>query len=147
LFPESVPESQRFNLTEADYQFLYRVMSTKPKESKYPDYSDLEDNYVKFFMANDSIPDHIRVFNKVGWAYGFLTDASYIIDLEKGVEYFLCAAIHVNENQTYNDGVYEYESIGLPFFGKIGELIHEYEVEREREFRPDLKRFLVKKEE
>ncbi|MEM1326071.1 MAG: serine hydrolase [Bacteroidota bacterium] len=147
LFPESVAASRRFNLTEADYDFLYRVMSTQPKESQHPDYSDLADNYVKFFMANDSIPDHIRVFNKVGWAYGFLTDASYIVDFEKGIEYFLCAAIHVNENQTYNDGVYEYESVGLPYFGKIGELIYEYEVKRKRAFKPDLKRFLVERYE
>ena len=51
------------------------------------------------------------IFNKVGWAYGFLSDVSYVVDFENKVEFLVAAVIHVNENQTYNDGVYEYEKI------------------------------------
>lgn len=148
LFPESVPAQQRFRLTEEDYTFLYRVMSTLPKESKYPKYGEEEDSYVKFFKygdTKDTIPSHIRIFNKVGWAYGFLTDVSYVVDFEKGIEYLLSGSIHVNDNETYNDGNYEYEAIGLPFFGEIGRLIYDYESQRERKYKADLSRFKMEK--
>ncbi len=145
LFPENVPIAQRFQLSDSDYDFLYKTMSTLPKASKYPDYSNKEDNYVKFFIfgdTKDSIPDHIRIFNKVGWAYGFLTDISYIIDTKNKVEFMLSATIHVNENETYNDGVYEYETIGLPFFGNLGRLLYQHELERKRKHQPDFSRFI-----
>jgi hypothetical protein len=137
IFPESVAPSQRFDLTEDDYTFLRQAMSELPRESRYPDYSGKADNYVKFWMYGDQeedivIPDHIRIYNKVGWAYGFLTDVAYIHDRESGVEFFLSGTIHVNENQIYNDGKYEYEEIGLPFFGELGRAIYAYEKERKR---------------
>ncbi|MEM8524027.1 MAG: serine hydrolase [Bacteroidota bacterium] len=146
LFPESVTEKQRFNLTEEDYQFLYRVMSTFPKESDYPKYENKEDNYVKFFIygdTKDTIPDHIRIFNKVGWAYGFLTDVSYIVDFKRNIEFMVTASIHVNANETYNDGEYEYETIGLPYFGNLGRMLYEYEQKRVRKYAPDLSKFDV----
>jgi len=72
-----------------------------------------------------------------------LTDASYIIDLEKNVEFFLAATIHVNENQIFNDDNYEYETIGLPFLSNLGKVIYDYEVKRERKFEPDLSKFRI----
>ena len=145
IFPDAVPESQRFNLTDEDYQFLYQYMSMLPRESDYPKYEE-QDNYVKFWIHGDRdssyvIPSHLRAFNKVGWAYGFLTDVSYIIDLENKVEFFLTASIHVNENETYNDGVYEYEAIALPFFGELGRKVYDYELQRKRKYLPDLSQF------
>lgn len=147
IFPESTSEDQRFDLTEDDYNFLYKVMSMRPRESKFPKYTDEEyDSYVKFFIYGDKkekIPDHIRTFNKVGWAYGYLTDVSYIVDLEKGVEFFLTATISVNENQIFNDDKYEYETIGLPFLSKLGKVVYDYEVQRERKVKPDLSKFKI----
>lgn len=144
LFPDAVPEKQRFLLSEADYQLIYEAMRQFPRESASPKY-DHPDNYVKFWLFGDgekNIPDHIRIFNKVGWAYGYLTDVAYIIDLEKKVEFMLVGTIHVNANETYNDGEYEYEKIGLPFFEQVGKLIYEHELKRERQYRPDFSRFL-----
>ncbi|GJM34369.1 MAG: hypothetical protein DHS20C18_33700 [Saprospiraceae bacterium] len=150
LFPEVVPEHQRFQLTEDDYRFLYDSMSKLPKESRFPK-SEESDNYVKFWMYGDSsptdIPDQIRIFNKVGWAYGYLTDVAYIIDVEQNIEFMLAGVIHVNANQTYNDGQYEYHEIGLPFFKQLGQVIYEHELQRERKFKPDLRRFSSKKRE
>ena len=140
LFPDAVPAERRFDLTEEDYAFLYRAMSERPRDSDSPRY-DKPDNYVKFFYHGDDettpIPDHLRIFNKVGWAYGFLTDVSYVVDLEAGTEFLLAATIHVNENEVYNDGNYEYETIGLPFLAKLGALIMAHEKSRERLHRPD----------
>jgi hypothetical protein len=84
------------------------------------------------------MPKNIRILNKVGWAYGFLTDAAYIVDLDAGVEFFLVGTIHTNANQTYNDGVYEYEEKALPFFGELGNAVYQHELRRRRKNVPDL---------
>lgn len=151
IFPEAVAPHQRFDLSNEDYQFLYRVMSTKPKESRYPDYSAEPDSYVKFFMYGDkkdaSIPASVRIFNKVGWAYGFLTDVAYIVDFERNIEFMLSATISVNQNEIYNDGQYEYEQIGIPFFGNLGRVVYDHETTRPRKRTPDLSKFKVGKYE
>lgn len=145
LFPESVPKGQRFDLTEEDYAFLYKYMLMTPKASDYPKY-DKPDGYVKFFMFGGdapTIPDHIKIFNKVGDAYGYLTDAAYIVDTKNKVEFMVAATIHVNENRIYNDGVYEYDKIGFPFFKDLGNLIYAQELKRDRTFLPDFERFMT----
>ena len=130
MTPEAFPQEQRFDLTTADYKLLHRAMSQRPRESRYPAYPDKEDHYVKFWQFGDrdtsfQIPDHIRIYNKVGWAYGYLTDVAYVKDDKADIEYFISGTIHVNENRIYNDGNYEYETVGLPFFGRLGRAIHE----------------------
>ncbi len=145
IFPEAVSPKKRFNLSEQDYTTLYRFMSQLPTESDFPDYDkkEINDSYSKFLLygAKQAIPDHIRIFNKIGQAYGYLTDNAYIIDTKNKVEFMLSAVIHTNANEIYNDGVYEYDSIGLPFMRELGQLIYNYEIERERKVIPDLSKF------
>lgn len=151
IFPEAVPEEERFDLTDEDYQFLYQYMSQLPRETTYPDYmadttENYYDSYSKFFLFGDTretIPSNIRIFNKIGMAYGFLTDNAYIVDFERNVEFMLTAVIYVNENQIFNDNVYEYDEIGLPFLSELGKAIFEYELTREKEYQPDLSKFKV----
>ena len=144
IFPEAVHPHKRFELSEEDYAFLYEYMSAKPKESEYPKYEDKPDGYVKFLMyggEEKNIPDHIRIFNKVGYAYGFLSDVAYIVDFENNVEFFLSAVIHVNENQVYNDNQYQYDEVGLPFLAQLGKVIYEHEKKRPKKYMPDLSKF------
>ncbi|CAH1001436.1 hypothetical protein LEM8419_02339 [Neolewinella maritima] len=127
VVPEAVETP--FQLTTEDYALLRRAMSERPRESVSPRY-DQPDNYVKFWLYGDQpeetrIPDELRILNKVGWAYGYLTDAAYITDGE--VEFILVGTIHTNANRVYNDGVYEYEEVGMPFFGKLGRAMLRYE--------------------
>ncbi len=148
LFPEYVPPARRFQLTEDDYRWLYQVMSELPRESRYPHYDHEPDHYVKFFLFGDrpeqeKMPDHIRIFNKVGWAYGFLTDIAYVVDLEAGVEFLLAATIHVNQDGIFNDDQYEYESVGLPFLANLGRVVYDHEKKRARKFRPNLEKFNI----
>jgi hypothetical protein len=147
LFPQYVPENQRFDFTEEDYRFLYQVMSELPRESNFPDYSSLPDNYVKFFIFGDNdtarIPSNIRIFNKVGTAYGFLTDVAYVVDFEHQIEFMLGATIYVNEDGIFNDDKYEYKTIGFPFLANLGRVIYDYEKERKRKYKPNLSRFKV----
>lgn len=148
MFPEAVKPEQRFDLTEDDYKFLYKYMSAYPREISHPAFPEHaeEDNYVKFLMFGDkkaplTIPDNIRIFNKVGLAYGFLTDVAYIVDFEHGVEFMVAATIRVNNDEVFNDGKYEYEEIGLPFLGKVGQAIYVHELQRPKLVRPVLARY------
>jgi beta-lactamase class A len=146
MFPESVPQKARFNLTKDDYDFLRKYMSMHPSESDYPSYNgkDYYDSYVKFFMFGNSkapIPENIRIFNKSGLAYGFLLDDAYIADFENGVEFILTAVMQTNENEIYNDNEYEYDKIGYPVMENLGKAFYEYELNREKEHKPDLSKF------
>lgn len=146
LFPKSVPKKKRFRLSEDDYRFLYTAMSTLPTETRYPRYDTTEffSSYTKFFMFKSGkkvIPPNIRVFNKTGWSYGYLTDVSYILDFDKNIEFMLSATIYVNADGILNDNKYEYEQTGYPFFKEVGNIIYEYESARERKFKPDLQQF------
>jgi hypothetical protein len=148
IFPEAVPPDRRFNLGQADYEFVYRYMSQLPSETHFPQYDTAEffDAYSKFLMyGNDktNLPKHIRIFNKMGQAYGFLSDNAYIADFEKKVEFMLSAVILVNENGIFNDGQYEYDSTGFPFMKNLGRLIYDYELGRKRPHAPDLSRYMV----
>ncbi|KAA2244730.1 serine hydrolase [Chitinophaga agrisoli] len=147
LFPESVPKSQRFHLKKEDYRFLYHYMSALPRESDYPKYDPREyfDSFTKFFMfkaGHAHIPPYIRVFNKTGWAFGFLTDVAYIVDFKNNIEFMLTGTVYVNRDRILNDDRYEYEEEGYPFFKEIGNIVYQYELLRERAYGPNLKKFL-----
>ncbi len=146
MFPASVPAKQRFSLTAADYRFLYQYMSELPSESKYPHYDTATyyDSYTKFFMfkaGRKRLPAYMRVFNKPGWSYGFLTDAAYVVDFKNNIEYMISGCIYTNSDGVLNDDKYEYDSIGYPFFAETGDIIYQYERARSRKYKPDLKNF------
>ena len=150
MFPADVPASQRFDLTPDDYSFLYRYLSQYPSETVHPKYDTAKyyDSYVKFFFRNGGhkMPADVRVFNKVGWAYGCLTDVSYIVDFKNNVEFMLAATIYVNSDGIMNDDRYDYETIGWPFLYRIGQALYNYELSRARKYKPQLSRFKMKYE-
>jgi beta-lactamase class A len=148
LFPNSVPPKQRFNLTAEDYTFVRQYMSQLPTESFYPSYSEDTANYwpayCKFLLYGSEkgpLPKNIRVFNKVGDAYGFLTDVAYIADFDKKIEFMLSARIYCNSDGVLNDDAYDYDTIGFPFMKHLGQVIYEYELQRPRSIKPDLTEF------
>ena len=145
IFPNSMDPKDRFDLTGEDLRFLRTYMSQLPRETKYPDYSSKSDNYCKFFIYGDDnsaiIPDNIRIFNKIGLAYGFCIDNAYVVDFKENIEFMLTAVIYANENNTLNDGVYEYETVAFPFLAELGRVIYNYELKRSRPNPPDLSEF------
>ena len=142
IFPASVPKQNRFNMAEADRLFLLQYLSQYPSETNYPKYDSAHfyDSYVKFFFQDSThaMPKHIRVFNKVGWAYGFLTDVSYVLDTKNDIDYMLSATIYVNSDGVVNDSKYDEETVGFPFFDKIGRAIYAYELSRSHQNKPTL---------
>lgn len=147
LFPEAVSAKQRFQLTDADYKFLYQYMSQMPTESTYPKYEapDFYPAYCKFLMYGGSkdavINPNMRIFNKVGDAYGFLLDNAYIVDFSTGVEFMLTTVLLCNNDEVFNDDHYDYDTVGFPFMKNLGQLIYNYELSRPRKFKPDLSKF------
>ncbi|TVQ46788.1 MAG: hypothetical protein EA362_07430 [Saprospirales bacterium] len=148
LFPDTTCSQSHFRLTKSQYELLYRAMSILPRESDYPQYDPERyyDSFVKYLMmggVKTDWPENIRIFNKIGRAYGYLTDVAYIVDFDSGVEFMLSASVYVNENETFNDNEYEYSTIAGPFLRELGKIIYESEVERERNHTPDLTRFKI----
>ncbi len=146
LFPAVTPQKNKFNLTKEDYSFVKQWMSAYPKESSYPYYDSTNywDAYCKFLLYGSergSLPAHIRIFNKVGDAYGFLIDITYIVDFENHIEFLLSAVIACNSDGIYNDDHYDYETVGFPFMKNLGQTIYEYELKRPRKYKPDLRAF------
>lgn len=150
MFPESVAPHERFRLSADDYEFLYRFLSQYPSETNYPKYDTAQyyDSYVKFYFRNGShrMPPDVRVFNKVGWAYGFLTDVSYVVDFKNKVEFMLTSTVYVNSDGILNDNRYEYTEMGWPFLYDLGQTVYQYELKRDRQHKPDLSKFRIQYE-
>ncbi|SEL42434.1 Beta-lactamase enzyme family protein [Aquimarina amphilecti] len=131
-FPEVYSSKECFNILKKDHDFVLEAMKTLPFEVGY-DKKEYYDGYVKFFMFGDTkedIPKHIEIYNKVGYAYGYLTDCAYIKDTKNNVEFILSATIHVNVNEIFNDNNYEYDAIGIPFLAELGRKIYDLEKRR-----------------
>jgi hypothetical protein len=96
-----------------------------------------------FGADHDRIPVNIRIFNKIGNAYGFLIDNAYIVDFDNNTEFMLSAVINCNTNGIYNDEEYDYDGLGFPFMKNIGEVIYQYELKRKRVNKPDLSEFRI----
>lgn len=143
LFPAAVPKAQRFNLTAEDYKFLRQYLSQLPAESVNPsfDTTQIWPAYVKFLLYGSekgNLPGNIRIFNKVGDAYGGLSDVAYMVDFDKKIEFMVSARIYCNNDGILNDDKYDYDSIGLPFLKQLGKAIYDYELTRSRRYSPDL---------
>jgi beta-lactamase class A len=126
VFPEAFTASERFNLTEKDREFILFSMQNLPKNAGY-DPVEYYDGYCKFFMFGDTkenIPSNIKIYNKVGTAYGTLIDCAYIVDAENKVEFMVSATILVNKDGVFNDDKYEYDEIGFPFLAELGRQLY-----------------------
>jgi hypothetical protein len=47
------------------------------------------------------------------------------VDTKHNLNYILGATLLDNENKIFNDNVYEYDSIGLPFLAQTARRLHE----------------------
>jgi hypothetical protein len=142
IFPQTQSSSQKLNLTKKDYQYLYKCMGMFPRESAYPklEQAQYPDQYMNYFIGPDSgasvMPPGVRVFNKVGQAYGFMTDCSYVVDTIRKVEFFISCSMYLNADGILNDGIYEYDQVGFPFFHELYKAIYATEIARKKKYLP-----------
>ena len=73
-----------------------------------------------FWCRKRDLPKNIRIFNKLGDAYGQMIDVAYVVDFEKRIEFFLSAIIYCNSDGILNDDKYDYKTIGFPFMKNLG---------------------------
>ncbi len=145
MFPASFEKKDQFRLSNEDYSLLYRYMSEYPTESKHPNYSadsTIGPAYCKFlYYGGDkkaNMNPNVRIFNKVGDAYGFLLDNAYFVDFQNKVEFLVTATIYCNEDEIFNDDKYDYDTVGFPFFKHLGEVIYQHELTRPKSNLPNL---------
>ena len=122
--PELVAQHQRFQMSERARQFLLTGMRLHPAQSQYSNAAEarLDRIYFRLLGVGDGQwPKDLQVENKVGWAYGFLSDMAH---LKQGdYECFVSCKMYLNRDGVLNDGQYEYESIGRPAMAEIGRLL------------------------
>lgn len=132
FFKDQFSKKKQLKISNIDLYRIQKAMTTLPRNAKYNP-ETYYDSYVKFFMYGDSkepIPDHIKIYNKVGYAYGTLTETAYIVDTQKHIQFILSATVLVNENGIFNDDTYEYDTIGIPFLAQLGREIYNLEMTR-----------------
>lgn len=142
MLPEAFAKEDQFKISKEDYQFLYRYMSMYPRESINPEYTDKFAAYCKFLYYGSekqaTINPSIRIYNKVGDAYGFLLDNAYVVDFDKKIEFIVTAVLLCNEDEIFNDDKYDYDTIGFPFYKSLGQVIYDYEQSRPKKHLPNL---------
>ena len=128
IYPEIT--LSKFNLNVEDYDFLRYWMSRFTYEdlgNKYISDDRFFNSYNKFFIHGmDTIlkSTDIRVYNKIGQAYGTSTDSAYIKNYKEDVEFFLTATIYTNKNEIINDNIYEYRDTAIPFLSRISKTLY-----------------------
>ena len=137
VLPETVPTRQRPHLPPAGYTRLRDALSELPPQSRSPRYDSLQypGTYAKFLLGGGGLallPSGVRVYNKIGQAYGFLIDNAYVVDAAHGVEFLLAAVLYVNADGVLNDDKYDYDTVGLPFLRDLGQRAYEAELRRAR---------------
>ena len=131
FYPEIFDSTNNFNLNVEDYDFLRYWMSRFTYEDigqKFIGDEKFFETYNKFFIHGDEQSvsnEQIRVYNKIGQAYGTSIDNALIKNYQDNVEFILTATIYTNKNKVINDNLYEYEEIAEPFLAKLSRGIYQ----------------------
>jgi hypothetical protein len=119
-------------LTAAHREMLVQAMTIYPRESKNPVYAAdrFPDDYSKFMLSGirrvfpSAVPgERVAVTGKLGRAYGFSIDNSYVRNPKTGRAVFVTAVLYTNSDGILNDEKYDYATIADPFFADLGEFV------------------------
>ena len=131
FYPEIFDSTNNFNLNVEDYDFLRYWMSRFTYEDigqKFIGDEKFFETYNKFFIHGDEQSvsnEQIRVYNKIGQAYGTSIDNGLIKNYQDNIEFILTATIYTNKNKVINDNLYEYDDIAIPFLAKLSRGIYQ----------------------
>ena len=130
FYPEIFDMANTFNLNVEDYDFIRYWMSRFTYEDigeKFIGDEKFFETYNKFFIYGDEQSvsnEQIRVYNKIGQAYGTSIDNGLIKNYQNNVEFILTSTIYTNKNKVINDNLYEYDDIAEPFLAKLSRAIY-----------------------
>ena len=130
FYPEIFDKVNTFNLNVEDYDFIRYWMSRFTYEDigeKFIGDENFFETYNKFFIHGDEQSvsnEQIRVYNKIGQAYGTSIDNGLIKNYQNNVEFILTSTIYTNKNKVINDNLYEYDDIAEPFLAKLSRAIY-----------------------
>ena len=130
FYPEIFDKANTFNLNVEDYDFIRYWMSRFTYEDigeKFIGDENFFETYNKFFIHGDEQSvsnEQIRVYNKIGQAYGTSIDNGLIKNYQNNVEFILTSIIYTNKNKVINDNLYEYDDIAVPFLAKLSRAIY-----------------------
>ena len=131
FYPEIFDMANTFNLNVEDYDFIRYWMSRFTYEDigeKFIGDEKFFETYNKFFIHGDEQSvsnEQIRVYNKIGQAYGTSIDNALIKNYQDNIEFILTATIYTNKNKVINDNLYEYDDIAIPFLAKLSRGIYQ----------------------
>jgi len=115
-------------LTLPQRRFLVDTLGELPRESANPRYdpSTTPDHACKFVLrgARRVVPaEFLRVYDKIGRAYGFSVENAYLEDTRTGRGLFLAIVLYTNPDGILNDDRYAYEELAEPFLDDVAETI------------------------
>ena len=108
--------------------FVVEAMGELPRESHNPkfDADEVPDHFCKFVLpgVRRVVPaEHVRVYDKIGRAYGFTVENAYVEDRRTGRGFFLAVVVYTNPNGVLNDDRYAYADVADPFVAAVGEIV------------------------
>jgi hypothetical protein len=123
--------------------FVVQALGELPRESTNPrfDPAAVPDHACKFVLrgVRRVVPaGSLRVYDKIGRAYGFSVENAWVEDTRTGRGFFLAVVLYTNRDGVLNDDAYDYETVADPFLDAVGEVVarvvfaSEAAVERDR---------------
>ncbi|MFG0304627.1 MAG: serine hydrolase [Phycisphaerales bacterium JB040] len=118
---------RRLAIGEHTRAFLVEAATGLPRDSQNPLYDPAEypDDYAKYLLPGLSRVAPARdwrITNKIGLAYGFVTENARIEHVPSGRSVYLAMTVYRNPNATVNDGDYDYDRT-LSLFADAGERV------------------------
>jgi hypothetical protein len=117
----------RLDVTKEQREFLLSAAGMLPRESIAPVYAETEypDDHVKFLLpglVRVRPLEEWRVVNKIGLAYGYVTENAVVEHVPTGRRMYVAAAIHRNPDGVFNDDAYDYDTT-LKEMADLGEVV------------------------
>jgi hypothetical protein len=113
----------RMELPEERRRLVLEAMEQFPRQSTNPDFrGEHPDEFVKPLLPGLRAAlghDGFRMWNKIGWAYGFMTDTACVHDLTLDSWYSITATMHTSPGGVIGGDDYEYDVMAKPFFAGL----------------------------